>query len=90
MEASDRDRLATSADIAAKALDVKFGSLEAAMQKLGSMDNLRPYAAQVQVCITAAGEQPKNVTPAGWKKVLATQRVSEIGAACAMTLRLTD
>ncbi len=54
------------------------------------MNALRPYATQVQACITAAGEQPDNVTPTRWKKVLTTQRVSEIGAACAVTLKLPD
>ncbi len=55
MEATDRDRLATSADFATTALERKFGSLQAARQKLGSMDNLLPYAIEALKVLRAEG-----------------------------------
>jgi hypothetical protein len=90
MQASSRERLATSADIATKAFEIKFGSSDAAAEKLGSMDNLRPYAIEVETCISAAGAQPPNVAPAKWQKVLETQRVPDIAAACIVSLNIPN
>jgi hypothetical protein len=88
MDASNRNQLATSADIATKALELKYGSLHAAMQKLETMENLRPYAIEVQACITAAGKQPPETTAELWGKVLQKQTVRDFGAACLAELKV--
>lgn len=84
--ATDRNQLATSADFATKALELKYGSLSAAMQKLGTMENLRPYAIAVQSCISAAGRQPPETTQELWGKVLQKQTVKDFGALCLVQL----
>ena len=51
---SYRIQLATAADIAAKVLELKYGSTREAMQRLGTMEHLRPYAVAVQACKNTA------------------------------------
>ena len=89
MSARERDRLATAADFATEALQLKYGSRQAAMRTLGAMENLRPYATEVQACITAAVRQPPEMTEELWSEALEQQRVDEIGADCAQEYRQT-
>lgn len=86
--ASDRDQLATSADIATAALKLKYGSLHAAMQKLGTMENLRPYAIAVQTCMNTAVKRPPETTEESWRKVLQKQTVRDFGVGCLAELKV--
>ena len=86
MVATDRNQLATSADFATKALELRYGSLQAAIQRLGTMENLRPYAVEIKTCITTAGTRPAEMTADGWRLVLDKQQVNQIGAACVVLL----
>jgi hypothetical protein len=91
--ASDRDRLATSADFATSALAVKYGSMEEAIQKLGSnMDNLLPYATALQNCITAVGasDDLKKADKKRWRKSLTAMRMNVIGATCVVWLKYSS
>jgi len=87
MNATEKNRLATSADIAIKVLEKKLGSTKAVSEKLGTMDNLKPYAIEIDTCITTAGSQPKNVSSEKWGKILMKQRVSEISAGCIVLMK---
>ena len=50
--ASDDERLATSNDFALKALLIRYGSFDSAMQHIGgTMENLYPYVVKVKDCI---------------------------------------
>jgi hypothetical protein len=86
--ASDRDQLATSADIATAALKLKYGSLHAAMQKLGTMESLRPYAIAVQSCMNTAVKRPPETTEESWRRVLQKQTVRDFGVGCLAELKV--
>lgn len=86
--ASNRDQLATAADIAVKGLELKYGSTRAAMQKLGTMESLLPYAVEVLECMNTAVKGSPDITDADWQKILEKQTVRDFGVGCLAMLKV--
>jgi hypothetical protein len=85
MEASARERVATAANFAARALKLRHDS-SAGMHEYGAVADLRTYSAKIEACISNAAGQPPEITEEHWSQALEQQDVNEIGAACALSL----
>lgn len=86
--ASNRDQLATAAAIAVMGLELKYGSTRAAVQKLGTMESLLPYAVEVLECMNTAVKGSPDITDADWQKILEKQTVRDFGVGCLAMLKV--
>ena len=82
MVTSYRIQLATAADIATKGLELKYGSTREAMQRLDTMEHLRPYAVAVRACMNTAVKRPPETTEESWRMVLQKQTVRDFAVGC--------
>ena len=82
MVTSYRIQLAPAADIATKGLELKYGSTREAMQRLDTMEHLRPYAVAVQACMNTAVKRSPETTEESWRMVLQKQTVRDFAVGC--------